>query len=294
MKTIKLSGLIALTVLLLSSCVHLGDLNLDPIPDIAFSVEHNGLTLTFASTSANTSDVKWKTSDGGAESGETMTHTFPEPGTYWIEMSGTYEGVPQTVSTKILVAKPAKVSMTDGTVADWEKVTYPDFQLTGAEPGSPIQKVKIDYDANYVYYYMELDVTANPAADEYSHILSVRIDSDDDTSTGMSTGGVGADYLMEGNVYEGGWYDFYKYSAADDDWSYIEDADFYEKGIVIGHRVVTDNIMKVEWAYSRSIFGITYTSYSFYMKAYDGDWSDADIVYFNGSKTIHIAMDKKQ
>jgi len=176
MKTIKLSGLIALTVLLLSSCVHLGDLNLDPVPDIGFSVEHNGLTLTFVSTKSNTSDVKWKTSDGGSETGETMTHTFPEPGTYWIEMSGIYDGVPQTVSTKILVAKASKVSMTDGTVADWENVTYPDFQLTGSEPGSPIKKVKIDYDANYVYYYMELDVTVNPGADETSHILSVRID----------------------------------------------------------------------------------------------------------------------
>ena len=294
MKKYIFLGVVALFIILLCSCVHLGDLNLDPIPDIGFSIDYDGLTMTFTSTTENTSDIKWAINDGSTGTGETFLHSFTEPGEYWVVMTGMYEGAQQSVSAKILVAKAAKVNMNDETVADWENVTYPDFQFTGSGPGSPIVKAKIDYDANYVYYYMEFDVTSNPIANEDSHILSVSIDADDDTSTGMSTGGVGAEYLMEGNLYDG-WYDFYEYSTSDDDWTYIEDPNFYDNGIVIGHQEVDGNIMKIEWAYSRSVFGFTSTSYSFYFKAYDEDWNDADILQnSDGSNAIHIMMDKKE
>lgn len=293
MKTIKIS-ILFLSILSLCSCVRLGDLNLDPVPDIAFDVTHNGLTLTFTSATPNTSNISWKTSDGGSGTGETLIHSFSEPDTYWIEMIGEYGGVMQSVSAKILVAKPAKVSMTDNTVADWDNVTYEDFQFTGkGEDDTPIVKGKVDYDANFVYYYLEMDITKTPNCAESTHIMSVRIDADDDPSTGMSTGGVGAEYLMEGNLYgDDAWYEFYKYSSSEDDWVYIEDETFYD-GIIIGHYEVDGNIMKIEWAYSRKTFEINSTSYAFYEKIYDEDWEDADILYYNGSKAIHVAMDKK-
>lgn len=296
MKTFKIMGIVALSIITLSSCVKLGNLNLEPVPDIAFTVAHSGLTLTFTSSVDNTSNISWTTSDGGSGTGDALTHTFPEPDTYWVQMTGTYNGTPQTVSAKILVAKPALVSMTDGTVADWDNVQYEDFMFLGEEPGeSPIVIGKLDYDANWIYFYMEMDVTKNEGCTDETHIMSIKVDSDDDPSTGMSTSGIGAEYLMEGHLYgEEPWYDFYSYDAAADDWAWIEDPTFAGEGLVIGHYEMDGDIMKIEWAYSRQKFQITSTSVSLAEKIYDEDWNDADIFYQDGSKALHIMMDKKQ
>ncbi|MBQ1637697.1 MAG: hypothetical protein II048_06195, partial [Bacteroidales bacterium] len=56
----KISIFLTALVLMVCSqtaCVHLGDLDLEPIPDISFTYECSGLTYTF--TSADAKDVKW-------------------------------------------------------------------------------------------------------------------------------------------------------------------------------------------------------------------------------------------
>ncbi|MBQ5528669.1 MAG: hypothetical protein IIU05_06440, partial [Bacteroidales bacterium] len=67
-KIITLLSIAAMAVL--SSCIREGDLDLDPVPDIAFDYTCDGLNLTFKSVTENTTDVKWeiiKTKDGSAE-----------------------------------------------------------------------------------------------------------------------------------------------------------------------------------------------------------------------------------
>ena len=114
-----------------TACVHLGDLELEPVPDIAFSYEIDGLSYSFASTTPGTSNITWNVLGQGTGSGETFKFTFPKPGSYWVSMTGTYNGEEQTVSTKLLVAKASVVKLDDNSVADWEKVTYPDFYFPG-------------------------------------------------------------------------------------------------------------------------------------------------------------------
>ena len=152
---------------LLSSCVRKGDLDLAPVPDIAFEYTCDGLTLTFNSVVPNTTDVKWeilKTKNGSAETlttgaGDTFTYTFPTPDNYWIKMSGVYEGEEQVVAGKILVAKPSPVKLDDDSFADWDAVTYPDFQMTGTDG---ISYAKFDYNADYVFFFVALNVTETP------------------------------------------------------------------------------------------------------------------------------------
>ena len=277
-----------------ASCIHKGDLNLDPVPDIAFAYSSDGLTLTFKSATDNVSNISWISSDGGTGTGDSFVHAFAKPASYWVTMKGTYNGKEETVSTKVLVAKAALVSMTDNSFADWDKVTYEDFQFTGQTPGeSPIIKAKMDYDANYIYFYIEFSNTVNAGLNADSAIFSFTSDSDDNTATGNSYYDVGGEYLMEGCLTTAEpWYDFYSGSASAG-WTHIDDANWLGTILTIGHKEVTDQTTKMEWAYSRKDLNITSTSFTFVLHVYDGDWNDADIVTYNGSESIHIVMDKQ-
>ncbi|MCI2082976.1 MAG: hypothetical protein LKK08_06805 [Bacteroidales bacterium] len=276
------------------SCIHQGDLNLDPVPDLAFSYESDGLTLTFTSDTEDASDISWTSSDGGTGTGDTFVHTFASPDTYWVQMKGDYNGEEQTVSTKVLVAKAALVSMSDGTCDDWDNVQYSDFQFTGESEGSPVICGKFDYDANYIYLYLELDNTAKDNVTNDSAIISFSCDADDDATTGCPDDGIGADYLMEGCLTTSEpCYDFYT-GSTDGDWTHIDDATILDNIMVLGHEETTpENVTKFEWAYSRKTMEITSTSFKFILLIYDGDWNDADAFYYNGDSAISIAMDKQ-
>ena len=205
----------------LSSCVRMGDLDLAPVPDIAFEYTCDGLTLTFNSVVPNTTDVQWeilKTQNGSAETlttgvGESFTYTFPTPDNYWIKMSGVYEGQEQVVAGKILVAKPSPVKLDDDSFADWDAVQYPDFQLAGDDDKS---WGKFDYNADYIFFYVALDTTI-PGCTADGAIMNMRIDADDLTGTGMSTKGLGCDWYLEGNFWNDveAWADWYDCSSGD-------------------------------------------------------------------------------
>ena len=288
--------LAGLSLLLASSCIHEGDLALAGIPDIGFTYASDGLTLTFTSGTPEATDISWKASDGSTGSGNEFVHKFAKPATYWVQMTGTFNGREQTCATKVLVAKPANVSMTDDTFDDWDKVTDPDFIFTGETPGtSPIIAAKFDYDANYIYFYVEFSNKANPGVDSEKAIFSFNCDSDDNLATGMSVDGVGADYLMEGCLTcSSPWYDFYN-CTDQANWTHIVDENFLNSIMILGHKEVTDDVTRIEWAYSRSQFEITSTSMKFVLKMYDGDWSDADAVYdSDGNKAISISLNKEK
>lgn len=280
----------------MTSCIHEGDLDLAAVPDIGFTYTSNGLTLTFTSATAEATNLTWKVSDGATGSGNEFVHKFEKPAIYWVQMTGTFNGKEQTCATKVLVAKPANVSMTDNTFDDWNKVTDSDFIFTGETAGTtPIISAKFDYDANYIYFYVEFSNTLNPGVDSEKAIFSFNCDSDDNLATGMSTDGVGADYLMEGCLTcSTPWYDFY--TCTDEaNWTHIDDANFLSSIMILGHKEVTAETTKLEWAYSRSLFKITSTSFKYVLKMYDGDWSDADALHDStGSKVISASLNKEK
>ena len=279
---------------LFSSCVRMGDLELEPVPDIAFDYTSDGLTLTFNSVIENTTDVQWeiiKAKGGSAETlatgaGDTYTFTFPIPDTYWIKMSGVYEGQEQVVSGKILVAKPSVVKLDDDSFEDWDQVTYEDFQLVGDDGKS---FGKFDYNADYVFFYVALDTTI-PGCTADGAIMNMRIDSDDLTGTGMSTKGLGCDWYLEGNFWNSNerWADWYDCSSGD------TVAASEEMPIELGTYKVEGDTAYFEFALSRKKYGIKGSSVGIYFKFYTEDWEDAVYMTCGGKTTYHFALDKAE
>lgn len=278
----------------LSSCVRMGDLDLAPVPDIAFEYTCDGLTLTFNSVVPNTANVQWeilKTKNGSAETlttgaGETFTYTFPTPDNYWIKMTGVYEGQEQVVAGKILVAKPSAVKLDDNSFADWDAVQYPDFQLVGDDGKS---WGKFDYNADYIFFYVALDTTI-PGCTADGAIMNMRIDSDDLTGTGMSTKGLGCDWYLEGNFWNSNerWADWYDCSSGD------TVAASEEMPIELGTYKVEGDTAYFEFALSRKKYGIKGSSVGIYFKFYTEDWEDAVYMTCGGKTTYHFALDKTE
>lgn len=295
MKILNISAIaVAAGVLLMtSSCVHKGDLDLDPVPDIAFSYTSEGLTLTFNSDPADISDVTWSTSDGGSGDGAIFTHTFPSPSTYWVEMSGKFNGKQQTVSAKVLVAKPAIVSMTDNSLADWDNVHYADFTFTGQAEGSAIKAGKADYDANWLYFYVVLDANVITSANATDLIWDFFIDADGDSSTGFVYHDVGGEYLIEGKFFDDdAWYDVSSGVTGADWWGDVYSDPKYKNAITIGAQEKTDDVYRIEFAVNRNVYGITGTKAGFGLCQFDNDWSDLDYMTYEGSTAISMSLDK--
>ena len=279
---------------ILSSCVHEGDLDLAPVPDIAFNYTSDGLTLTFNSVIENTSNVQWeiiKTTNGAAETlatgaGDTYTFTFPKPDTYWIKMSGVYNGEEQVVAGKIMVAKPSCVKLDDDSFDDWDGVQYPDFQLVGDDGKS---WAKFDYNADYVFFYVALDTTI-PGCTADGAIMNLRIDSDDLTGTGMSTKGLGCDWYLEGNFWNDveAWADWYDCSSGDT----VPASE--EMPIVLGTKKVEGDMVYFEFALSRKKYGIKGSSMGLFFKFYTEDWEDAVYMMCGDKTTYHFALDKTE
>lgn len=269
-----------------TSCVHKGDLELEPIPDISFEYEINGLSYVFKSTVPGTTNVSWEVLGQGTGSGETFNFTFPKPGSYWVTMTGTYNGMEQSVSTKLLVAKPSVISLTDNTVADWDKVTYPDFMFTGQEGRG---YAKFDYDAKYLYFLFVLDEGPGYGYDEA--ILNFRLDADDNPATGYKTASMGVEWYYEGV----GW--------NHDPWGNMWTPESLESGvdpgmtlpIVWGFHDVVDGKTVMEFGLDRTAYGVNTTRCGLYMMFYTNEWSRAErFVNSAGDTSYHLSLDKTE
>lgn len=294
MKILKTFALIAVAALALTSCIHKGDLHCDPVPDIAFEYTCDGLTLTFKSITPGTSNITWEiVGQNATGQGETFSYAFPQPGNYWIKMTGTYAGQEQTFAGKILVAKPSNVKLHDDSFDDWDSVTDEDFQFTAAlntdlYPEDQYTNRcygKFDYDANYIYFFFALNADL-PKAGPGQAILNLRLDADDLTGTGMSNKKLGCDWYLEGAIWGNeGWYSQYDCSTGDTVESDMQ--------IEIGTCKQVGDMMYMEIGYSRKDYKINGSSIGVFMKFYHEDWDNAIFIYsYEGKETFHLALDK--
>lgn len=292
MKLNKIFSVIAASAMLaFTSCVHLGDLEVAAVPDISFDYTCDGLTLTFRSATPNTSNISWEIVGLGNGTGETFTYKFPKPGSYWIKMTGTYEGQEQVFAGKILVAKPSPINLHDDGFDDWDAVTDEDFQFSCefADDYSSYENRcygKFDYDANYVYFFFALNADL-PKAGPGQAILNIRMDSDDLVGTGMSTKKLGCDWYLEGAIWEGdeGWYSMYDCSTGDT----VES----DMKMDIGTCRQIGDMMYMEFGFNRKDYGIKNSSMSIFCKFYHEDWDDCIYVYnYEGKSTFRLQLDK--
>ena len=269
----------------LSSCVHLGDLELEPVPDIAFTYTQNsGLEFTFTSSVEGTTNVGWEVIgiEGATATGDSFTYNFPEPGTYWVRMTGTYNGGEQTFTGKIAVDWAATISFKDGSLDDWDLVTNPEYIFHGGDTDNyPTQaepilvEGKFDYDANYIYVYASFDVTARADINVDSHRFDFYLDVDADTSTGSLDMGdrLGVEYIIQANFFndeEG------SFSVMDGGWNTPDNAADLAQYILIGDKNVEGDIASIEFKVSRADFGITGTKVGIGLKIENNDWTDFD------------------
>lgn len=269
----------------LSSCVHLGDLELEPVPDIAFTYTQNsGLEFTFTSSVEGTTNVGWEVIgiEGATATGDSFTYNFPEPGTYWVRMTGTYNGGEQTFTGKIAVDWAATISFKDGSLDDWDLVTKPEYIFHGGDTDNyPTQaepilvEGKFDYDANYIYVYASFDVTARADINVDSHRFDFYLDVDANTSTGNLDMGdrLGVEYIIQANFFndeEG------SFSVMDGTWETPDNAADLAQYILIGDKNVEGDIASIEFKVSRADFGITGTKVGIGLKIENNEWTDFD------------------
>jgi hypothetical protein len=261
----------AALLFLLMSCSKEGKYNLEDTPPLDFRSYYDGLTVTFANATEGATDISWDFGDNSpVVSGDSVKHTYTSIGNYVITMNGSFGGQSYIFHTVLRVDKASVIDLEDGTFADWIGVTYPDFLLSGK---GAIDTAKVDYDANYIYIYVEFDSIAENAG-LIDHIFGVYIDADNSVSTGFSMKEMGVDYGCEGNLYDGGWFAPSKVDliAGDPGWPFMGFDN--EKAVKPGYIVKEDNTIKMEFGISREVFKINSDAVSFSMSIMNSDWSD--------------------
>ncbi len=237
-------------VLIVSSCKK------EPQPstgDALFEYTANGLTVQFTnkSTIENPKSFLWDFGDNATSTEENPTHTYAKKGEYTVKLTVTDQAdAPHSVQTKLTVDKGSPVKLDDDSFDDWANVN--DFVMA---PGSGvIKKVKLDYDVNYIYLYVEAEWTD-------SIINDIMFDTDLDTNTGFISHFwplVGADLLAEGTPMDkegGAWGEFtYAGQPGEHGWNWN---DISEDGNqVIGTFELSGGIERYEMGFSRQMPGL--------------------------------------
>jgi PKD repeat protein len=234
-----------------------------------FSYTADSYVVTFTNESKVTGTYNWDFGDGTTSTEANPVHNFGKKGKYLVTLTVTGSTTVEA-STVMLLDKTSKVKLDDGTLSDWDNITK-NVVISGPD-GMGVKKGKFDYDANYVYIYMEQSSTIADGT-----IFSLFIDNDTTGSTGFILGafpGVGAESYFEGQIpTPEPWFDTYKYSGDGSNWAwdYVQAGEFYK----VGHYEESGGLLKYEMAISRTkIPGLTSEAIRLAIIVMDSSWSD--------------------
>jgi hypothetical protein len=262
--------LAAAIILLILSCSKEGAYTLTETPPLDFRTYYNGLTVTYANATHGATNISWDFGDGSpVVTGDSVQYTYASIGSYVITMNGTFNGKSYSMHTVLRVDKASVINLADHSFEDWKGVTYPDFLLSGK---GAIDTAKIDYDANYLYIYVEFDsIAANAGLAD--HIFGVYMDVDNSVATGFSMKEMGVDYGCEGSLF-GGWFSPSKVDLAvgDPSWPFVGFDN--PNAVKAGYITKVGNTIKMEFGISREVFKINSDAMSFSMSIMNADWSD--------------------
>jgi PKD repeat protein len=262
--------LAALIVFATFSCSKEGSYSLTETPPLDFKSYYNGLTVTFANQTTNATGITWNFGDNTAEvAGDSVVHQYASTGNYLISMTGIIDGETSVMHTILRVDKPSVVSLTDDSFTDWDGVTYEDFQLEGTDH---MIGGKVDYDANYVYIFIEYGTAGTDGlATLDGAIMDLYMDVDNSLSTGFSSA-LGADILFEGNIPTE-WFDFYNFFGTDQSqWSWAGPVSI-DNAIVMGYAEEVTDTVRMEFGLSRDALKISKDVFSFQLVLNYSDWS---------------------
>jgi|WetSurMetagenome_2_1015567.scaffolds.fasta_scaffold01002_5 hypothetical protein len=268
-KFIQVYFSIALIITVIS-CKKEGSYTLTETPPLDFKTYYNGLTVTFANQASNATGISWNFGDNSSEAdGDSVVHQYSQTGNYLISMNGTVDGKAYVFHTVLRVDKPSVVRLDDNSFSDWDGVLYPDFQLEGTDHGI---KGKVDYDANFVYVYIEYSTDGTDGlATLDGAIMDLYMDNDNSLSTGFSSA-LGADLLFEGNIPTE-WFDYYRFTGTDQSaWAW--DGPFpLDNAIVPGFSEEAGGMVRMEFGLSRDVLKISKDVFNFQLTLNFSDWS---------------------
>ena len=256
-----------------------------------FRSYYEGLKVTFVNATEGATDISWDFGDTSpVVAGDSVEHTYDAIGNYVITMNGSLEGKSYVFHTMLRVDKPSVVKLDDGSFDDWNGVTYTDFLLSGKDA---VDTAKVDYDANYIYVYVEFD-SVKTNAGILEHIFALYMDVDNSVSTGFTMKEMGVDYGCEGNIYTASFApSIVDLANGDPGWPFMEYA--VENAIQPGFITKEGNTIKMEFGISRELFKINSDVFSLAISIMDSEWNDVGNVVTplpEFSEKIVVKMDK--
>lgn len=269
MKTFKLIKSILplmLLVIIFNGCKD--DDNNVPVIDVVYQLEVEGNQVTFKNETQGANTYRWDFGDGSSSEEANPVHTYPGKGKYVATLfATTASGHTEEGSTVIRIAKTTPVKLNDNTLADWDNVTANVFTTTDA--GNVIKKVKLDYDGNGVYIYVEL---LGKRSD--GQIFDFYLDSDNSSTTGLLTGSYpegGYDILMEGQLLLD-WFDIFYHTGAQTAFSFTQQS--IPEAYILGTVVEEGGLLKFECRLERGkLKNLTGNGLRIAIVATKSDWS---------------------
>ncbi|MBK1440684.1 PKD domain-containing protein [Parapedobacter sp. ISTM3] len=239
-----------------------------PEVDILFALEITGNEVLFINKTEGAQSFRWDFGDGNESTSESPVHQYPGKGKYVATLyatlpnGNTYEG-----STVINIAKTSPVRIDDNTLSDWEAVTQ--HVIDPGSAGGIVNEVKLDYDGNYLYLYVDLD--SQPQAGD---IFDFYLDSDNNPGTGLLTGtfsGGGYDILLEGPLLAGSMDVFY-HEGPQSGFTFAQQSipDYYTLGTVVTAGGRTQFELRIERG---KLKGLTGGGLRLGMTVTKSDWS---------------------
>ncbi len=288
MKSIIKYGLFAFfLVISMISCKD-NDESTTPEQQSYFSFTSDGFTVTFTNLSLLSGTYLWDFGDGVNSTEANPVHTYPHKGKYVVTLYVTSGGTKAEASTVLLLDKSSPVKLDDNSIADWQLVTT-NVVVSGPD-GLGVKLGKFDYDANYIYIYLE---QASTIAD--GTIFSIFMDTDTLGSTGFQLGtfpGIGAEIYCEGQVATPDqWLDPYDYNGdgTNWDWAYLQLGEF----VKIGHYEESDGLLKYELGFDRTkVPGLTGEAVRLAIIVMDSSWSDWGYMPDSGTNGFLLMMNQ--
>ncbi|MGK7390082.1 MAG: PKD domain-containing protein [Candidatus Cyclobacteriaceae bacterium M2_1C_046] len=189
----NLIGAMALVALFtLASCG--GEDEPAPAPDASFTYVADAREVTFTNTSTDATSYSWDFGDGNTSTEENPVHVYDSYGTYTVVLTATGPGgTDASLPDDITLAKSSPV-VVDGELSDWNDI--PAAIVSASGEGRTINAIKVDYDADRIYFLVE-------GTSNVKGYFDIFMDADNNPETGYSSGwyplGMGADYYITGD-----------------------------------------------------------------------------------------------
>jgi PKD repeat protein len=152
MKTSRfISGMVAIvaTILMFYAC---SKEESHPKPEALFSytIGGDGRTINFTNESTNATSYTWDFGDGQTSTEVNPVHTFAEYKENTITLTAKGPGGENVFTYKLTVTKASPVKLDDNAFDDWS--TIPDAFVSVDNNGGIINRVKLDYDGDYILF----------------------------------------------------------------------------------------------------------------------------------------------